>query len=85
MTNIENAIEWYTGDDHIIVSLSQKKFINRVFYLAQNNDAVKIIAKNADGSIMAQLPINALHLMIYHSIPPRHRGVRDIPEGDDAS
>ena len=81
--NIENAIEWYTGDDTMTVTLSQQKYINRVLQLASNNDSVQIVAKNADGSICAHLPLKALHLMIYRQNTGGFPAVRDIPEADD--
>ena len=80
--NIENVIEWYTGDDTLTVTLSQQKYINRVLRLAKTNDAVQIVAKNADGSICAHLPIRALHLFISTSNTQRASGVDDISEED---
>ena len=80
--NIENAIEWYTGDDTMTVTLSQQKYINRVLQLAQNNNSVQIVAKNADGSICAHLPISALHLTIYTSNTKRPPWLPDIPEAE---
>ena len=80
--NIENAIEWYTGDKTMTVTLSQQKYINRVLQLAQNNNSVQIVAKNADGSICAHLPIRALHLFISTSNTPHASGVGNISEED---
>lgn len=79
--NRENCIEWLTGDDTITVTLTQRRFINRVKALAEKyKNSITIEAENADGSIVAHLPIKALHLTIY---PPRmgtFTGVSDESE-----
>lgn len=80
----ENCIEWLTGQDTITVSLTQKRFINRVLKLAKKNDAVKIIAKNKDGSLCAHLPIRALHLFILTSKTPDASEVSDLLEDEEA-
>lgn len=62
----ENVIEWITGDKRVTVSLTQKRFINRVKMLAEKHpEDVEIIAENRDGTICAHLPLKALHLTIY--------------------
>lgn len=82
--NIENAIEWLTGQDTITVSLTQKRFINRVLKLAEDKEnGVEIVAKNEDGSIMAHLPIRALHLFILPQNTKRPPWLSDIPEEDE--
>lgn len=61
----ENAIEWITGQDTISVTVSQKKYVNRVERLAKKfPDLVQIKARNDDGSIFAHLPLKALKLNI---------------------
>ena len=70
----ENVIEWITGDNRVTVSLTQKRFINRV------KRAVEIVAENADGSICAHLPLKALHLTIY---APNMAGFAGVDEDDD--
>ena len=61
--NIENCIEWLTGDDTITVTLTQKRFINRVKALAEKHkNSITIEAENKYGSIVAHLPIQALKL-----------------------
>lgn len=77
----ENVIEWITGDDRVTVSLTQKRFINRVKRLAEKHgEAVEIVAENADGSICAHLPLKALHLTIY---APNMAGFAGIDVDDD--
>ena len=79
----ENVIEWVTGDDTITVTLSQRKYISKVRKLAAKwPSLVSILAENADGSILAHLPLKALKL----SITP-HRtqfdGSRKEEDGDE--
>ena len=77
----ENAIEWLTGDDTISVSLTQKKYINKVKKLAiKHPNLVSILAENIDGSIFAHLPLKALKLSI---IIPKEQGFSDIDEVED--
>ena len=77
----ENVIEWITGDNRVTVSLTQKRFINRVKRLAEKHgEAVEIVAENADGSICARLPLKALHLTIY---APGTAGFARVDEYDD--
>lgn len=58
----ENVIEWLNNSDYIGVTLSQKKWINRVEAFAKQDENVRILARNADGSIYAHLPISYLKL-----------------------
>lgn len=58
----ENVIEWLNGSDYIGVTLSQKKWINKVETMARQDENVRILARNADGSIFAHLPISYLKL-----------------------
>lgn len=80
----ENVIEWITGDKRVTVSLTQKRFINRVKMLAEKHpELVDIVAENRDGSLCAHLPLKALHLFIYASKTGGFSGVDDIPEEED--
>ena len=58
----ENAIEWITGDDTIAVTVSQKKWANKIKRFAVSDKNVVILAENSDGSIFAHLPLNYLKL-----------------------
>ena len=58
----ENEIEWITGDETISVTVSQKKFVNRIKRFALTDENVVILAENNDGSIFAHLPISYLKL-----------------------
>ena len=59
----ENAIEWYNGQDTMLVTLNQGRFINKVKRLAKKfPQRVQIVAENSDGSLLARLPLSALKL-----------------------
>lgn len=54
---IENVIEFLVNQKIATVTLSQKKYINRVRKLAKDfPEACQIVADNQDGSIMAHIP-----------------------------
>ena len=77
----ENVIEWITNDKTITVSLTQKRYINRVKMLAEKHpEDVEIVAENADGSLCAHLPLRALHLTIY---APNTSGFARVGEEDE--
>lgn len=74
----ENNIEWYTGQDRVTVSFSQKKYVNRIKNMAEKHPScVEIIAENEDGSIYATIPLRAVHLTIYDQKKPGFKGVDD--------
>jgi len=59
----ENVIGWYTGENHVLVTLSQKKFITKVRRLAENfPDEVEIVYVNKDGSVLCKLPLRAIKI-----------------------
>lgn len=60
----ENCIEWITGDDRITLSLTQKRFINKVKKLKERFENEVDFKENEDGSIIAHLPLKALKLTI---------------------
>ena len=61
----ENAIEWLTGTDEIMLTLHQPRLVNKVRKLREKfPDMVEIIAENKDGSIYAKMPLKALKLQI---------------------
>ena len=77
----ENVIEWITGDKRVTVSLTQKRFINRVKMLAEKYpEDVEIVAENRDGTICAHLPLKALHLTIY---APNTGGFAKVDEEEE--
>lgn len=54
----ENGVEWLNGQDTVTFSFSQKRFINKIRFLAEKYpDEVKIYAENNDGSITGNLPL----------------------------
>lgn len=53
----ENAIEFLTGDETATVSLSSKRYVNRILRLAERHPKeVEIVAQNPDGSLCANIP-----------------------------
>ena len=65
LTNQENVIEFLKNSDTMTVTFSQGRFVSKVRELEEKfPDEVKIVAENADGSIVAHLPVSALHLSI---------------------
>jgi len=65
--NRENCIEWITGQDRITVSVTQKKYVNKVKRLAKMHENDVDFIENTDGSIVAHLPLKALKLSIISS------------------
>ena len=61
----ENVIEWVKNSKTVTVFFSQKRYITKIKRLAEKHpDKVQIVTENKDGSIVAHLPINAVHLSI---------------------
>lgn len=62
----DNIIEWFTGENNARVTFTQQKYINRIENMAKKHgEAVKILRKNNDGSVYAEIPLSAVHLTIY--------------------
>ena len=62
----ENVIEWVNGDNEATCTFSQLKYINRIRRMSKKHpELIKIHAENPDGSILATIPLKALHLTIY--------------------
>lgn len=61
----DNTIEWLKHDKVVSFTLTQPKFINKVEELAKKfpND-VKILYRNADGSVYGKMPRRALHIFM---------------------
>ena len=62
----ENNIEWYTGDNRVTLSFSQKKYVSKIKKYAKNNPEVEIVAESLDGSICAHIPLSWIKIS-----PPR--------------
>lgn len=62
----ENVIEWITGDKTIGVTLSQKKFVNKIQKYAKDHPGEIDVINNTDGSLFVTLPLSWLKLS-----PPR--------------
>ena len=77
----ENVIEWYTGDDTCTATFTQKKFINRIRRMAgTHGERVKIVAENADGSVLCKFPLSALHITIH---TPNSGSFKGVDEEDE--
>jgi hypothetical protein len=80
----ENCIEWLTGQKMIAVTLSQKKYINRVRSLVEKYAEMGCeLVENRDGSVFAKLPLSALHLYITTSKNAELCGGAEEMETDD--
>ena len=60
--NKENCIEWLTGQNMIVLSLTQERMINKVRKLKQKFPNEVKIKTNKDGSICAKIPFSYLKL-----------------------
>ena len=62
----ENVIGWYKDSEIATVTFSQGRYISRIKKLTEKYpDDVKIL-KNADGTILAYVPVKAIHISIVH-------------------
>ncbi|MCM1178669.1 MAG: hypothetical protein NC347_00295 [Clostridium sp.] len=62
-TVCENVIEFLRNQKTMTCTFCQGRFVSKIKKMAQDYpDEVKIITENSDGSIVAKLPIRALHL-----------------------
>ena len=68
----ENVIGWYKDSEIATVTFSQGRYISMVKKLAEKYpDDVKIL-ENADGTILAYIPVKAIHI-----------GIRNIKMSDE--
>lgn len=62
-TSRDNTVEWYTGQTRVTVTMSQRKWVNKIKRLAAKNpDEVEISINNQDGSIVAHLPLSYIKI-----------------------
>ena len=60
----ENVIGWYKDSEIATVTFSQGRYISKIKKLAEKYpDDVKVL-ENADGTILAYIPIKAIHISI---------------------
>lgn len=70
----ENAIEWYNGNERMTVTLSQRRFINKVKdYAAKFPNEVKIVRENADGTLLAHVPLRYLDVRRPREVSEKQR------------
>jgi hypothetical protein len=81
---IENVIEWISGEETALCTFSQKRYANRIRRLSEKYaELVEIIAENEDGSILARIPLSAIHITIYTPKTGGFAGVPDTTEDCD--
>ena len=62
----ENVIGWYKDYEIATVTFSQGRYISKIKMLAEKYpDDVKIL-ENTDGTILAYIPVKAIHISITH-------------------
>ena len=84
----ENVIEWLCGDKEVCCTFTQKKFVNKIRKMSETHgELIKILAENQDGSLMARIPLRALHLTIYAPKTGSFTKVsdNDLEEDEDGS
>ena len=60
----ENVIGWFKGSEIATVTFSQGRYISMIKKLAEKHpDDVKIL-ENTDGTILAYIPVKAIHIGI---------------------
>lgn len=60
----ENVIGWFKDEDVATVTFSQGRYISKIKKLAKEHpDDVKIL-ENSDGTILAYIPVKAIHISI---------------------
>lgn len=61
----ENVIEWLRNNSTATVSFSQKRYVNKIYKLAEKYpDKIQIVHENSDGSIVAHVPVSAISINI---------------------
>lgn len=60
--NKENAIEWYTGEDTVTVSLTNRRYITKIKNLEKRYPDEVEIHINEDGSIISHLPLSYIKI-----------------------
>ncbi len=59
----DNVIEWINGDQRVLVSFYQKKYVNKIRKLAKlYPKEITNLVNNSDGSICASIPINYIKI-----------------------
>ena len=58
----ENVIEWIDGMDTVSVTVTQRKYINKIKKLAQKHDEVDIVKENEDGTLFAHVPLSYIKI-----------------------
>lgn len=59
----ENVVEWITGDDWMAITVTQKKFINKLRKIREElTDFDMCWVENPDGSVFCHLPLSCLHI-----------------------
>ena len=79
----ENVIEWISGDDHIVCTLTQRKYITKARKIVDKLPYLRAKwHENKDGSVVCHLPIKVLKLSL---IMPKERLFLDTSEKEGNS
>lgn len=74
----ENVIEWIEGSRTATCTFSQKRFVNRIRKMSKTPEySVEILHENEDGSIIARIPLKAVHVFISAHKTPNREGVTE--------
>lgn len=74
----ENVIEWIEGSRTATCTFSQKRFVNRIRKMSKTpGNSVEILHENEDGSIIARIPLKAIHIYIMASKTSEFAGVQN--------
>ncbi len=73
----ENVIGWYKDSEIATVTFSQGRYISKIKKLAEKYpDEVKVL-ENADGTILAYIPVKAIHISITKISDERKKAVSE--------
>lgn len=79
----ENVIEWFTGDETVTATFTQKKFINRIRRMSETFGKLIVIEhENSDGSIVCKFPLKAVHITIYGQKTGSFEGIDEDDEDE---
>lgn len=59
----ENAIEWLNGQERVLATLSQQRYIHRVMEYAKKYPEEVIVQRvNDDGTVLVSIPLNYIKI-----------------------
>ena len=85
MDTHENVIEFYTGENTILCTFTQRKWITKAkSLLEQYPEEVTLVSENKDGSVVVKMPKKYLHLTRYNRPNAFGRNSEDEEDGEQA-